>query len=288
MLVTPERSADALQAIRTNFLISERRLFEKHMVEVSAHASGGALPLKVMKYIKLYKYRLPLDPTVRYFNSADTSLIYKRINELSGNGFEAWVSFAPLASPNGELVSIQGKTPLVKKVGSTDDYQARVLPILNGLPSGTWVKIFYDTHEPELKGTISGSIRVTSAGDIPEDREIIIGWGKTPDVRLIDNGIYWSTTNPLWRHMASTDPNPRTGNASIEVPWLLSKIFGPGNAYRRKMASLAQEEGKTCICYEFKIREGTQLPFFFIDYEYAGQPCNQASFGWFFYGREGD
>lgn len=264
------------------FLMGEKARFQSHMETLGGIARKQTLPLKVLKYLNLYKAGLPLDSTVRYYDGINTPEITDRIEELCGNDFEVWASFATPGIPDAQ-VSIQRKTPLVKAIESVTDYRERVGPTLASLPKGTWVKLFYDTHKDELAQTVSCAVRLFSQCELPLDqREIVIGWGNTSDVRLIDRHIVWSSANPTWRYMDRSDPVD-----DPEVIGMIRKIMGPPADYRRRMALLAQKEGRRSICFEFKIRRNTQLPIFFIDYEYAGE-ANTSSFGWFFYRREGD
>lgn len=264
------------------FLMGEKANFLSHMEILGGIAHEQKLPLKILKYLNLYKAGFPLDSTVRYYDGINTAEITDRIEELCGNGFEVWASFATPGVPDSQ-VSIQRKTPLVKAIESVTDYRERVGPTLASLPKGTWVKLFYDTHKDELAQTVSCAVRLFSQCELPLDqREIVVGWGNTSDVRLIDRHIVWSSANPIWRYMDSRDPVD-----DLEVTEMIRKIMGPQADYRRRMALLAQKEGRRSICFELKIRGNTQLPIFFIDYEYAGE-AHTSSFGWFFYGREGD
>lgn len=268
------------------FLMDEKASFQRHMEILGGIAHERMLPLKVSKYLNLYKSGFPLDSTVRYYDGISTPEITDRVEELCGNGFEVWASFATPGVPDSQ-VSIQQKTPLVKAIESVTDYGERVGPILDSLPKGTWVKLFYDTHKDELAQTVSCAVRLFSPCELSLDqREIVVGWGNTSDVRLIDRHIEWSSANPTWRYMGRY--MDRSGFVDdLKVIGMIRKIMGPSAHYRRKMALLAHKEGRRSICFELKIRENTQLPIFFIDYEYAGK-ANTSSFGWFFYGREGD
>lgn len=264
------------------FLMGEKANFLRHMEVLSSIAHEQTLPLKVSKYLNLYKAGFPLDSTVRYYDGINTPEITDRVEELCGNGFEVWASFATPDVPDSQ-VSIQRRTPLVKAIESVTDYRERVGPTLASLPEGTWVKLFYDTHKDELAQTVSCAVRLFSQCELPLDqREIVVGWGNTSDVRLINRHIVWSSANPTWRYMDRSDPVD-----DPEVIGMIRKITGPQTDYRKRMALLAQKEGRRSICFELKIRPNTQLPIFFIDYEYAGK-ANTSSFGWFFYGREGD
>lgn len=275
--------------IRERFLAGEKEDFVKHLEDTHQIAQKDELPIKVLKYLNLYRTGLPLDPTVRYLPAIKIEDAVKRINQLSDAGFETWVSFAPLDPPN-PLVSIQRGTPLVKNVRSREDYFENVIPKLEALPIGTWIKLFYDTHGKELENAISGAIRISSGGSHWGDkRDVAISWGKTTDVRQVggdsEGYIVWSPEDPTWRYgdrinmkLKVTDP--------AELG-LVNTIFGFRGIYRKRMAALAQKEGRGSISFEFKIRPGTFLPLFFIDYEFAGEP-GSGSFSWFYYGHEGD
>lgn len=274
--------------IQTSFLRGEKAKFLEHMEGLLAVVHDAVPPPKVLKYLNLHKFGLPLDSTVRYYYRANTSGVTGRVEELCNVGFEVWASFATPEVPDYRI-SVQRKTPLIKGVRSVADYKKSVDPALVSLPRETWVKLFYDTHEEDLAKAISGAIRITSG----EEREVIVEWANTADVRLIDKKIQqiqWSSIDPIWRYNKSDSNNPKV-RLRVDSPKeieIVRKIMGwPQMEYRKKMALLAQKEGRKSICFEFKIRPGTQLPFFFIDYEYAGEP-GSSTFSWFFHGREGD
>lgn len=273
-----------------NFLREERVKFFRHMEDLSVVASTSELPLKVLKYLNLHRFGFPLDLTVRYYDGANIREITDRTQELCDIGFEVWTSFATPEVPDGR-VSIQRKTPLVKRVKSVADYEGRVGPVLASLPQGTWVKLFYDTHEAELAETTSGAIRITSGKGPMEEREVIVEWANTSDVRLLNERrqyIWWSSTDSIWRRLDPNDPRLVSRVEDLRDIAMVRTIMGGfQGGYRKRMALLSQKEGRESICFEFKMRPGTKLPFFFIDYEYAGEP-NRSSFNWFFYKREGD
>ncbi len=272
--------------------LHETSEFLAHLEKITC-LDKGELPFKVSKYLNLFKCGLPLDPTVRYFPVGALEQIISRINQLSEIGMETWVSFAP-ADPIKQLVSIQRSTPLVKGVFSKEDYLRKVVPELEQLPPGTWVKLFYDTHAEELQDSISGAVIISGGSEaLGEKREIAIGWANTSDVRLVDENhggyIVWSPKDPTWKVGPSWQNESHEKRvASPQAHKLIRTIFGgPSGYFRKCMARLAQMEGRGSISFEFKIRPHHHPPIFFIDYEYAGN-SNSTSFGWLFYGREGD
>lgn len=66
----------------------------------------------------------------------------------------------------------------------------------------------------------------------------------------------------------------------LSLSSLLKTIFGPGYAYLRMMAQIANAQQRPTIAFEFKLVPADPYDFFFLDYEWSGEMNPLHRFDW--------
>ena len=163
--------------------------FRRHMAQVARQIRSEAAPAKVRRYVRMFEAGLPLDITVRWYPATAIDAIEARVEELTRQGREVWISQGlPWERGMAELLaSVERKTDLLKDVHSVDDFRSKALGLLQGWDQGAWAKVYYDTPARSLIGgtigfdtnrfdsmmrTDSRTIRLESAAGISDVRHL--------------------------------------------------------------------------------------------------------------------
>lgn len=141
--------------------------FRSDMGKVVQIAKSTHISSKAQRYLRAYEVGLPQDITVRWFPKDALGAIKARVEDLTNQGLEVWISQGLPWNPDidSQLTSVERRTDLIKGIHSLKDFHERVVPILAGWEPGSWAKIFYDTPQRSL---IGGTIRIDTnrTGDI--------------------------------------------------------------------------------------------------------------------------
>ncbi len=134
------------------------RAFRTHMAQVARQVRSEPAPAKVQRYVRMFEAGLPLDIMVRWYPVRAIETIEARVEELTRQGREVWISQGLPWDPSmaDRLASVETKTGLCKDVRSVDDLRSKALGLLQDLGPGAWAKVYFDTPERALiGGTIS-------------------------------------------------------------------------------------------------------------------------------------
>lgn len=133
--------------------------FRADMDKVVQMASSGHISSKAQRYLRAYEAGLPQDITVRWFPKDAVKAMEARVDELTRQNLEVWISQGLPLSPDidSQFASVERKTDLIKGLRSLDDFYKRAVPALAQWESGSWAKMFYDTPQRSL---IGGTIRI--------------------------------------------------------------------------------------------------------------------------------
>jgi len=132
--------------------------FRQHMAQVARQVDSGAAPAKVRRYVRMFEAGLPLDITVRWYPASAVDTIEARVEELTGEGREVWISQGLPWDPRlADLpASVERKTDLLKTIDSVDDFRSKALGLLRDWGRGAWAKVYYDTPVRSLTGGTIG------------------------------------------------------------------------------------------------------------------------------------
>jgi CheY-like chemotaxis protein len=132
--------------------------FRNDMDKIAHMASSGNISSKAQRYLRAYESGLPQDITVRWFAKESLDSMKARVDDLTSQNLEVWISQGLPWNPNvdSQLTSVERKTDLIKGIVSLDDFHKRAVPQLSQWESGSWAKMFYDTPQRSL---IGGTIR---------------------------------------------------------------------------------------------------------------------------------
>jgi CheY-like chemotaxis protein len=163
--------------------------FRRHMAQVAQQVRSEVAPAKVQRYVRMFEAGLPLDITVRWYPATAIEAIEARVEELTRQGREVWISQGLPWDPGmvDRLASVERKTDLPKDVHNVDDFRSKALELLQGWGEGAWAKVYYDTPARSLIGgtigfdtnrfdsvmrTDSRTIRLESAAGISDVRHL--------------------------------------------------------------------------------------------------------------------
>lgn len=133
--------------------------FRADMDKILQTANSSQVSSKVQRYLRAYEAGLPQDITVRWFPKDAVKEMEARVDELTSQNLEVWISQGLPQNSNiaNQLTSVEKKTDLIKGLQSVDDFHHRAVPTLAGWEPGSWAKMFYDTPQRSLVG---GTIRI--------------------------------------------------------------------------------------------------------------------------------
>lgn len=118
----------------------------------------GSTPVssKARRFIRMYEAGLPLDITVRWFPVSALEAMEARVEELTRQGKQVWISQGLPWDPgiDTRVTSVERKTDLIKNIESVDDFRQNAMPRLKQWEEGSWAKMFYDTPVRSLTGGI--------------------------------------------------------------------------------------------------------------------------------------
>jgi len=132
--------------------------FRAHMAEVARQVRSAPAPPKVQRYVRMFEAGLPLDITVRWYPAGAADDMEARVEELTGQGREVWISQGlPRDPAMGEvLASVEKRTVLLKNLNSVSDFRSKGVPRLQEWAEGSWAKMYYDTPVRSLTGGTIG------------------------------------------------------------------------------------------------------------------------------------
>ncbi len=132
--------------------------FRAHMAEVARQVRSAPAPPKVQRYVRMFEASLPLDITVRWYPAGAVNDMEARVEELTGQGREVWISQGLARDPAmGEvLASVEKRTVLLKNLNSVNDFRSKGVPRLQEWAEGSWAKMYYDTPGRSLTGGTIG------------------------------------------------------------------------------------------------------------------------------------
>jgi CheY-like chemotaxis protein len=106
----------------------------------------------------MYEAGLPLDITVRWYPAAALEGMEARVEELTRQGRQVWISQGLPWDPGAEesVSSIEKGTELIKSIESVEDFRASAVPRLQEWEEGSWAKLYYDTPVRSLTGGVIG------------------------------------------------------------------------------------------------------------------------------------
>jgi hypothetical protein len=130
--------------------------FRAHMAQVARQARSEPAPAKVQRYVRMFEAGLPLDITVRWYPVKAIGDIEARVEELTQQGREVWISQGLPWDPSvaDRLASVEKKTDLSKGVHSVESFRSQALQLLRDWGQGAWAKVYYDTPARSLIGGI--------------------------------------------------------------------------------------------------------------------------------------
>jgi CheY-like chemotaxis protein len=119
---------------------------------------AASAPAKVQRFVRMHEAGLPLDITVRWYPLTAEEAIEARIEKLTRQGRQVWISQGLPWDPQigDQLASVERKTDLIKGVNSLDDFGKEALPQLRKWEQGSWAKLYYDTPVRALTGGTIG------------------------------------------------------------------------------------------------------------------------------------
>jgi CheY-like chemotaxis protein len=129
-----------------------------HMAQVARRVRETPAPAKVQRFVRMHQAGLPLDITVRWFPVGAVEEMETRVEELTRQGRQVWISQGLPSLPSGHdaLASVEKKTDLLKDLESIGDFRDLALPRLQGWEQGSWAKLYYDTPARSLTGGTIG------------------------------------------------------------------------------------------------------------------------------------
>ncbi len=132
--------------------------FRAHMAEVARQVRSAPAPPKVQRYVRMFEAGLPLDITVRWYPAGAVNDMEARVEELSRQGREVWISQGlPRDPAMGEvLASVEKRTVLLKNLNNVNDFRSKGVPPLQEWAEGSWAKMYYDTPVRSLTGGTIG------------------------------------------------------------------------------------------------------------------------------------
>ena len=132
--------------------------FRAHMAEVMRQVHSAPAPAKAQRYVQMHEAGLPLDVTVRWYPATAVGAMESRVEELTGQGREVWISQGLPWDPGvaDALASVEKKTDLIKDLNSVADFRGKALPRLKDWKDGSWAKLYYDTPVRSLTGGTIG------------------------------------------------------------------------------------------------------------------------------------
>lgn len=132
--------------------------FRADIDKVVEQVHSAPAPSKVQRFVRIYEAGLPLDMTVRWFPVFALDAMEARVEELTRQGRQVWISQGLPWDPNVDkrLASIEKKTDLIKNIESVNDFRHKAVPRLRQWEEGSWTKMFYDTPLRSLTGGTIG------------------------------------------------------------------------------------------------------------------------------------
>jgi len=133
--------------------------FRAHMDGLVERLRTTPAPAKVRRYGRMYEAGLPLDITVRWYPASALEAIEARVEELTAQGRQMWISHAPPSDLTSDQrhSSIEKSTELPKGITSVEDFHSEAVATLqewNRKYPGSWAKTYYDTPLRSLIGGI--------------------------------------------------------------------------------------------------------------------------------------
>lgn len=128
--------------------------FSSHMAQVARRVQEAPAPPKVQRFVRMHEAGLPLDLTVRWYPVTAVEEMEARVEELTRQGREVWISQGLPWQPSevGAFASVERKTELLKNLKSVADFRHLAIPRLEAWPDGSWAKLYYDTPIRSLTG----------------------------------------------------------------------------------------------------------------------------------------
>jgi hypothetical protein len=128
--------------------------FRSHMVRVAQQVGEAPAPPKVQRFVRMHRAGLPLDTTVRWYPVTAVQEMEPRVEELTRQGREVWISQGLPWHPSADaaLASVEKKTDLLKNLRSVADFRNLAIPRFKEWQEGSWAKLYYDTPIRSLTG----------------------------------------------------------------------------------------------------------------------------------------
>lgn len=130
--------------------------FRADMDVIVRQVGSTSVSSKARRFIQMYETGLPLDITVRWFPVSAFEAMEVRVEELTRQGRQVWISQGLPWDPgiDSRVTSVERKTDLIKNIESIDEVHKNAVPRLKQWEEGSWAKMFYDTPARALIGGV--------------------------------------------------------------------------------------------------------------------------------------